>query len=418
MADDADAVAAATEENMQQIQAQSAALDKFAPEILKSFLEGASWADAFDEFFAANCPLFAEFVVGEEYSLVQSDVHLRFVATAESLLDQQLGQMAMSADAFLAQTMSDLKTAPPDSPAGMAAAAVMERLEECADFERFGAMMRARHDLLQAGDDEEEEEDEEDEDAEFAREQREIREASERRRRAREEAVRRADEAARELDAPESEPEPEPEVEPSLPDARAAAEARAEAAASGMQFPAVSEVATVDISAVGSELLELEKLQNEEWQTVGADGKATGDFWEVGTVETGVVSFWNMGAGWGKIKKLGGGQKLHPKRPPRKGWKREIFVHNTQLPMDARRRWLRRGESVQFKVGVGAKGKGPQAMGVVGLGPDGEEVQLLCQQQDNPPAFKRGFLDGKSKRKKKGRGGKGGGLIGGKKRAD
>ena len=43
MADDADAVAAATEENMQQIQAQSAALDKFAPEILKSFLEGASW---------------------------------------------------------------------------------------------------------------------------------------------------------------------------------------------------------------------------------------------------------------------------------------------------------------------------------------------------------------------------------------
>ena len=42
------------------------------------------------------------------------------------------------------------------------------------------------------------------------------------------------------------------------------------------------------------------------------------------------------------------------------------FVEIVQLPMDSRRRWLKRGETVQFTVGVGAKGKGPQAMGVVG----------------------------------------------------
>ena len=76
--------------------------------------------------------------------------------------------------------------------------------------------------------------------------------------------------------------------------------------------------------------------------------------WEVGSIMCGVVSYWNRERGWGKIKRLQKGQ-LHPKRPPRKNWHQEIFVHNTQLPMDARRRWLRRGERVQFTVALGVR---------------------------------------------------------------
>ena len=122
--------------------------------------------------------------------------------------------------------------------------------------------------------------------------------------------------------------------------------------------------------------------------------------WEVGAVLVGVVSFWNMQAGWGKIKRESAGA----------GGRREIFVHNTQLPMDARRRWLKRGERVRFTVAVGAKGKGPQATKVVAAGlfdtgaPPIEGAPgplLLCQQTANPKAFKRGFLDRKPRRKKK-----------------
>ena len=137
-------------------------------------------------------------------------------------------------------------------------------------------------------------------------------------------------------------------------------------------------------------------------------GSATSG-WEVGATTEGVVSFWNREAGWGKIKKLQSGY-LHPKRPPRGSWNREIFVHNTKLPMDAPRRWLCRGERVRFTVVLGAEGKGPQATAVVGVGEEGSVVPLLCQQQANPPTFKKGFLD-KPKTKKKNRGG---GLIGGK----
>ena len=78
--------------------------------------------------------------------------------------------------------------------------------------------------------------------------------------------------------------------------------------------------------------------------------------------------------------------------------------------MDAPRRWLCRGERVRFTVTLGAEGKGPQATAVVGVGEAGSVVPLLCQQQANPPTFKKGFLD-KPKTKKKNRGG---GLIGGK----
>ena len=168
-----------------------------------NFSDVASWGEAFDEFFRANCAQFAGFVVGEEYSLLQTDVHITFVKTAESLLDKQLGEMAISADRFLEQTLSDLKNAPAGSPAAQAAAAVMERLEQCANFERFGVMMRRRHEALQSGQGDEatDDDEDEDEDTEFAREQVAIKEASERRRQAREAA---AEAMRRELDAEET----------------------------------------------------------------------------------------------------------------------------------------------------------------------------------------------------------------------
>lgn len=190
-----------------------------------------SWGEAFDEFFRSNCAQFAGFVVGEEYSLLQTDVHMTFVKTAESLLDQQLGEMAITADRFLEQTLSDLKTAPAGSPAAQAAAAVMERLEECADFERFGVMMRRRHEALQSGQgDEATDEDEaEDGDAEFAREQAAIKEAAERRRQAREAA---AEAMRRELDAEET---------ASMASAEAGAEAARRARVSEMEASSVPE---------------------------------------------------------------------------------------------------------------------------------------------------------------------------------
>ena len=70
---DADGVAAATLAEMQQ---QSAALERLAPEILQAFLEGQSWAGALDSFFAKHAVLFKGFVVGEEYSLQQTEVRL------------------------------------------------------------------------------------------------------------------------------------------------------------------------------------------------------------------------------------------------------------------------------------------------------------------------------------------------------
>ena len=126
---------------------KSAALDMDV-DILHAFMEGASWAEAFDSYFIGFCPEFATFEVGGEYMLQQTDIHLNFVRTAESLLDQQLAAQSISADTFLKQVMGDIKTTPPDSAAARAAQAVMQRLEECANFERFGAMMRHRYDVI------------------------------------------------------------------------------------------------------------------------------------------------------------------------------------------------------------------------------------------------------------------------------
>ena len=126
---------------------KAGALERFAPEILRTFLEGASWAEAMEEFFVTNCPQFDEFEAGGEYGLHQWELHQQFVATAEALLDRQLDQMHLSADRFLELTLADLH-ADPGSPATVAAQAVMDRLEECRDFERFGVMMRKRHDFL------------------------------------------------------------------------------------------------------------------------------------------------------------------------------------------------------------------------------------------------------------------------------
>lgn len=95
---------------------------------------------------------------------------------------------------------------------------------------------------------------------------------------------------------------------------------------------------------------------------------------------TGVVSYWDASSGWGKIKRMAVSEPLNALGVPLIG-QDEIFVHNLQLPMDAPKRWLRRGEAVRFTVGITLVPKGPQAMAVVGIGSDGEtEAPLLCQQ--------------------------------------
>ena len=323
--------------------------------ILQSFLDGASWSTSFEEYFIQHCPLFASFEVGSEHTLQQSDIHRKFTATAEQLLDKQLTTMAVTPDQFLQRVMDDMKYAPPDSPAAKAATKVVARLDECADFEQFGTMMRAKFESLQAGADPTPEDDGivfgdhaqaggepaaaggegGGEDAEFAREQQRINEARERRKRAREAAIRRAEEAAQELDdAPEPEPEPEPEPQP-----QPQPEGEGEFEVNG-------------------------------WEAGGDFGKPA-DAWEAGTVHRGVVSSWETGGGsatgsWGTILKMG---------------KPEIYVHNTALPMDAARRWLRRGEQVEFTVGEHPLTGGTQALDVVGVGADGTApAPLLCQQ--------------------------------------
>ncbi len=234
-------------------------------------LAGSSWAESFDAFFLEHCGVFAEFTIGAEHSFQQTDVHRKFVSTAEGLLEAQLAEKAVSPDDFLAQLMVDAS-----GRSGLGAvnpaAAILRRLEECIDFQQFGLMMRQRHERLfsEIGQLEQAEESlqaqitvaaacaqqprvfariqqleqakqslhaqidaakahaQAQQDAEYelslAREQQVIRDASERRRRAREDAMRRATETEAALDAdkqetvphlqPEPEPEPEPEMEP------------------------------------------------------------------------------------------------------------------------------------------------------------------------------------------------------------
>ena len=96
---------------------------------------------------------------------------------------------------------------------------------------------------------------------------------------------------------------------------------------------------------------------------------------------TGIVSYWDSSSGWGKIKRTAIGERVANGLAIPQIGQDEIFVHNLQLPMDAPKRWLRRGEAVKFTVGVTLVPKGPQAMQVVGIGPDGEPgALLLCQQ--------------------------------------
>ena len=64
-------------------------LPQLDPEILQAFLCGSSWAESFDAFFLAHCELFVDFSVGTEHTLQQTDIHIKFVKTAEGLLDGQ-----------------------------------------------------------------------------------------------------------------------------------------------------------------------------------------------------------------------------------------------------------------------------------------------------------------------------------------
>ena len=167
-------------------------------EILDAFFDGASWVEAFDQFFATHCPAFADFGDGTECSLELTAIHRQFITIAEALLDKQLGEMAVSADTFMSTLMSTLNDASPQSTHLTTATSVLDSLEECLNFEKFGAMMRSRmhtglhHTPHEVNISQEEE---------IAREQQQIRDASERRRLARMEAMCRAEEAADDLDA-------------------------------------------------------------------------------------------------------------------------------------------------------------------------------------------------------------------------
>jgi hypothetical protein len=296
-------LAAATAEQVGKVSEQAVA-EQMDVGILHAFLEGASWADAFDSYFIGFCPEFAAFVVGQEYTLQQTDIHINFITSAENLLDKQLGAMAITADKFLQQCLSDVKAAPPGSAAGRAAQAVMDRLEECADFERFGTMMRRRYESIQAAGGSVDEDDEDDDDlpsqpeqepepesephaefsaeeAAFMREQEQIRVARERRKQAREEAVARAAAAAEEIDVFDAQPEPEPEPEP----------------APELEPEPKPEQQPSKIPTAGA---------LESWED-GSDF-APPPKWELGTVHRGVVSFWeNMPGvgGYGMILKMG-----------------------------------------------------------------------------------------------------------------
>ena len=337
-------------------------------QILTSFLEGSSWEAAFEMFFLKHAECFAAFRVGSEHSLQQTEVHMKFLSSAEALLNGQLAAMAVTPDSFLAQLMADAETSQP-------AAAAMRYLEACIDFEQFGIMMRRRNEriLLQIQEVEQSNErlqeelaaakmrakrqqEAEEEAAELIREQQAIRDASERRRRAREDAIRRVVAAASDSDSLELEPEPELRPEADL-------ETDDDLPCSWKSHPA---------------------------RIVGPILPQNG--WEVGNVERGVVSYWDSRRGWGKIQRMVSSANCQfsnddpaPFSVARIG-KNEIFVHNLQLPMDASKRWLRRGETVQFTVGLAVVPRGPQACAVVGLsaGTDGDvgtRTPLLCQTQ-------------------------------------
>lgn len=387
------AVATAERVAMEQAAQRMALLEKplgADVEILNAFFDGASWIQAFDHFFLAHCPLFATFGDGGEYSLELTAVHKQFTATAELLLDKQLDEMAVSAPTFMSSLMSSLTGAPPQSACTAVAASVLQRLEECADFEKFGAMMRARYEAAQH-------KPENDCDAEggspqllgtedetFAHEQQQIREASERRRRARMEAVRRAEEAADELDA-ELERERITRQE-SCPHTDVFA---GMCTLCGEQ---VKPVHTVPLQcSFGSAATQQPGLEPEpqrmsspsssgmeiQSDNVGIVLDSCWDGWEVGSVCQGIVSFWDTHDAWGKIKRLdtvtddaltlvhhegptykttitntvpGQARSTTVTRVKFNAWhgtattsaveQKEIYVHNTQLPMDATRRWL------------------------------------------------------------------------------
>ena len=364
-------------------------------EILNAFFDGASWLEAFDQFFATHCPSFADFGDGTECSLELTAIHRQFTTTADALLDKQLGEMAVSADTFMSTLMSTLNDASPQSTRMTMATNVLEHLDECADFEKFGAMMRARHKALHHTPREVNVSEEE----EIAREQQQIRDASERRRRARVEAMRRAEEAADELDA-ESERHRSTQQE-SCPHVELFAgmcTLCGQEVVSVESVPAERSLRSAAPQHPGLHLgLDPRPMQESEQSFARpncADNLASvsndrcWDGWEIGSVCRGIVCFWDANDGWGKIKRLDnintdestptGAINMDDASPAGSTPKyettvtttlpghvgsttvtrvsyargtfnttteaaladKDIYVHNTQLPMDASRRWL------------------------------------------------------------------------------
>ena len=129
-------------------------LTKFAPEVIQTFLDGASWQHAMEIFYTTNAPRFREFVLGMEYSIIMVWAHNEFVATCEHLLEWQLDRMNLPAERALELIMADARGDAPDAIAAAVAGAVLATLDDARDFEAFGVMMRRRFDEIYAGEDE------------------------------------------------------------------------------------------------------------------------------------------------------------------------------------------------------------------------------------------------------------------------
>lgn len=353
-------------------------------DILHAFFDGASWAEAFDQFFATHCPRFAKFGDGSECSLELTAIHRQFINTAEALLDKQLGEMAVSADTFMSTLMSTVNDAPPHSTRLAVATNVLERLDECADFEKFGAMMRARHQatvskpVMSDAAIETWPQQRSSEDEEFAREQQRIREASERRRRARIEAMQRAEETADELDAElqmemiaRQETCPHAELYAGMCTLCGEQVVSARKISAHHSVGSVSHRPKTDLEPEPEP--ERKPASSGSTDSIGKSNECCWDGWEVGSVCCGTVSFWNTNAGWGKIMRSDdattgdvASASVDSGRPasmttykttvtttlPSHGKsttvtrgghslvvEKEIYVHNIHLP-DASRRWL------------------------------------------------------------------------------
>ena len=116
-------------------------LEGFAGEVLEAYLKGADWETAFADFFAEHCHVFVNFSEHATFDLRMTEIHHKFIATLDGLLDAQLSRLDISAERC-AELLSGGRGA---AATNQALDAVARRLDVYGDFLTFGAMMRDRH---------------------------------------------------------------------------------------------------------------------------------------------------------------------------------------------------------------------------------------------------------------------------------